>query len=460
MICSRHKERAMQHYENEMQHALEQYLNGSEDHELHASEVAYLLKKMRSEDKEAFYESLTRLPQNTRGDVLLELPEKLKDEAISFYSTKELAEAVEGLESDDATDLVQDIDEFDEDKSDAVIAHLDDDDREEIEHLMHYEDDQAGAWMQTELFEAMLDEKIEDARQRLKELKESGELENVHQVFIVNEDRRLIATIPLEDVILFDFSKTFREQLDTREFRSVESSADIEDVASMFEQFDLSVLPVVDRQGHLVGRITSDDIYDVIEDRATDQIYNLAGVNDEVEQEENLLGIFKQRASWLFVNLITAILASIVIGMFDATLAAFVPLAILMPIVASMGGNAGTQTLTVMVRKMALGDIDVVNAKQAVLKELFVSLLNGLIFAVLMGLVAFVWFGIPKLGLVIGMAMVINLLIAGAFGALVPLILKRMNIDPAVGSTVVLTTATDVFGFLSFLGLASLILVH
>lgn len=449
----------MQQYENEMQHALELYLNGSEEHDLHASEVVYLLKKIRKKDKDEFFSALSRIPQDARGDVLLELPEKLKDEAISFFSTKELAEAVEGLESDDATDLVQDIDEFDEDKSEAVIAQLDDDDREEIEHLLHYEEDQAGAWMQIELFDAILDEKVQTARDRLKALKSSGELENVHQVFIINEERRLIATIPLEDVILFDFSKTFREQLESKEFRSVEASSDIEDVASMFEQFDLSVLPVVDRQGHLVGRITSDDIYDVIEERATEQIYNLAGVNDDVEQEENLFGIFKNRASWLFVNLITAILASIVIGMFDATLAAFIPLAILMPIVASMGGNAGTQTLTVMVRKMALGDIDVVNAKQAVIKEFLVSLLNGLIFAVLMGIVAFVWFDIPKLGLVIGLAMIINLLVAGGFGALIPLMLKRMNIDPAVGSTVLLTTATDVFGFLSFLGLASLILV-
>ena len=448
----------MQQYENEMQHALELYLKGSEEHELHASEVAYLLKKIRKASEEEFLDSLTRLPQEARGDVILELPEKLKDEAIRHYSTKELAEAVEGLESDDATDLVQDIDEFDEDKSDAVIAQLDEEDREEIEHLLHYEEDQAGAWMQTELFDATLDETIQCAIDRLKSLKDAGELENVHQVFIINEERRLITTIPLEDVILFDFAKTFRDQVDSKEFRSVEASDDIEDVASMFEQFDLSVLPVVDRQGHLVGRITSDDIYDVIEERATEQIYNLAGVNDDVEQDENLFEVFKNRASWLFINLITAILASIVISMFDATLAAFVPLAILMPIVASMGGNAGTQTLTVMVRKMALGDIDVVNAKQAVIKEFIISFLNGLIFAILMGIVAFVWFDVPKLGLVIAMAMVFNLMIAGAFGALIPLLLKRLNIDPAVGSTVLLTTATDVFGFLSFLGLAALIL--
>jgi magnesium transporter len=290
-------------------------------------------------------------------------------------------------------------------------------------------------------------------------MKESGEIENVHQVFIINDERRLIATIPLENVILFDFARTFREQLESKEFRSVEVSSPIEEVASMFEQYDLSVLPVVDRQGHLIGRITSDDIYDVIEDRATEQIYNLAGVNDEVEQEEDLLEVFKKRASWLLINLFTAILASIVIGMFDETLVAFVSLAILMPIVASMGGNAGTQTLTVMVRKMALGDIDVVNAKDAVIKEATVALLNGFIFAVLMGIVAYIWFDVPRLGLVIGLAMVFNLLIAGLFGAFIPLMLKRMNIDPAVGSSVLLTTATDVFGFLSFLGLASLILI-
>jgi len=448
----------MQQYQNEMQHALERYLDGSESQELHASEVAYLLKKIRKTNEEAFLDALSKIPHDARGDVILELPEKLKDEAIDFFSTEELVQAVEGLESDDAADLVQDIDEFDEELSDAVIAGLDEDDREDIEHLLHYEEDQAGAWMQIELFDATLDESVQTAIDRLKELKESGELENVHQVFIINDQRRLIATIPLEDVILFDFAKTFREQLDAREFRSIESSAPVEEVATMFEQYDLSVLPVVDRQGHLVGRITSDDIYDIIEDRATEQIYNLAGVNDDVEQEEDFFEILKNRGSWLFINLMTAILASIVIAMFDETLMAFVPLAILMPIVASMGGNAGTQTLTVMVRKMALGDIDVVNAKSAVRKEILVSLLNGLIFAALMGIIAYFWFQMPMLGVVIALAMIINLFIAGAFGALIPLLLKRLGADPAVGSTVLLTTATDVFGFLSFLGLASLML--
>jgi magnesium transporter len=313
--------------------------------------------------------------------------------------------------------------------------------------------------MQTELFDATLDETIQSSIDRLKALKEADELENIYQVLIINEQRRLIAAIALEDLILYDFSKTYREVIESKDFRSVEAAADIEDVAKMFEQYDLSVVPVVDWQGKLVGRITSDDIYDIIEERATEQIYNLAGVDDEAEQEEKLWGVFQKRASWLFLNLLTAILASFVIGLFDETLAAFIPLAILMPIVASMGGNAGTQTLTVMVRRIALGEIDFENAKTALYKELLVSTLNGMLFALLMGLIAFIWFDTAALGLVIGLAMIINMLVAGSFGAAIPLLLKRLDIDPAVGSTVLLTTATDVFGFFSFLALAQWIIL-
>jgi len=449
----------MRHYK-ELEHEFERYLEDKGTTTLHATEIAYLLRKIRKkESSEKFLAVLDRIPQDILGDILIELPENVKDEAIEHFSSIKLAEAVESLESDDAVDLVQDIEDVDEEKAEILLTHLDDDDREDIDKLSRYEEDQAGAWMQTELFEAILDESVQDSIDRLKALKEADDLENVHKVFIVNSDRRLIATIALEDIILFDFTKTYRELIKKKEVRSVEATEDIEDVASIFEQYDLSVLPVVDYQGRLVGRITSDDIYDVIEERATEQIYNLAGVNDDAESEEKLWGVFKKRASWLSLNLITAILASIVIAFFDETLAAFIPLAILMPIVASMGGNAGTQTLTVMVRKMALGEIDKVNAKDALQKEIVVAILNGLLFALLMGLIAYIWFGMQMLGVVIALAMVINLFIAGLFGAAVPLVLKRIDVDPAVGSTVILTTATDVFGFLSFLGLASLLLV-
>lgn len=449
----------MRHF-SEIQHTFENFLQDPESHSIHASEIAYLLRKIyKKQSREAFLETLEQIPQDILGDVLLELPEKRKDEAIAYLSSEELAQALEGLESDDATDLVIDIDDFDEDKSEEVISHLDEDDREDIDKLRRYEEDQAGAWMQTELFDAMLDETVQTSVDRLKRLKEEGELENIYQVFIINDHHRLIATIALEDLILYDFSKSYRELVETKEFRSVEAVADIEAVATMFEQYDLAVLPVIDWQGKLVGRITSDDIYDVIEERATDQIYNLAGVDDDTEQEDDIFGIFKKRSSWLVLNLITAILASIVIGMFDETLAAFIPLAILMPIVASMGGNAGTQTLTVMVRQMALGDVDAENARQALSKEVIVSVFNGVLFAILIGFIAYFWFDLPSLGLVIALAMLINMIIAGVFGAAIPLLLKRLDVDPAVGSTVLLTTATDVFGFLSFLGLAQLIML-
>lgn len=448
----------MKHF-SEIKHAFEQFLSKKTDLLPHASEIAYLLKNIRSENQEEFRETLGRIPNDIRGEVLLELPEKLKEEAIEHYSTDELAEAVEGLDSDDAAELIENIVEVDENKSEAVYEQLDEEDRDDIDKIRSYEEDQAGAWMQTELFDATLDETVQEAIARLKRLKEEDEIENVHQLYIVNDEHRLVATVALEDMILMDFDRTFRAQLGAKEFRAVEATDDIDEVATIFEQYDVSVLPVVDHDSRLVGRITSDDIYDVIEERATEQIYNLAGVNDEVEQEEGIRGVFKNRAGWLFINLLTAILASAVIGLFDATIAAYVPLAILMPIVASMGGNAGTQTLTVMVRQMALGEIEFGNARSALYKEIAVSLLNGLLFALVMGVIAWIWFKQPMLGAVIGMAMIINLFIAGFFGASIPLVLKRLNIDPAVGSTVLLTTATDVFGFFSFLGLAKIILL-
>ena len=444
----------------EMRHAFERYLEDRNVQELHASEIAYLLKKIRKNDsKEAFIEMLSRVPHDDLGDVLLELPEKIKDEAIEYFSSHELASALEHLESDDATDLVQDIGDYDEDKAEVVVSHLDEDDREDIDKLSRYEEDQAGAWMQTELFDAMLDESIQSSIDRLKKLKFEKELENIHQVFIVNDHQQLIATYALEDLILLDFTKTYREVIENKEYRYVDATMPIEEVASMFEQYDLSVLPVLDWQDKLVGRITSDDIYDVIEERATDQIYNLAGVDDDAEQEENLWGIFKKRSTWLGINLLTAILASIVISLFDDALAALVPLAILMPIVASMGGNAGTQSLTVMVRQMALGDIDRDNSRDALKKEVIISLFNGVLFALLIAVITYAWFENLMLGVVIALAMSANLVVAGFFGAGIPLVLKRLDIDPAVGSTVLLTTVTDVFGFLIFLGLASWMLL-
>ncbi|HFU74348.1 MAG TPA: magnesium transporter [Helicobacteraceae bacterium] len=440
--------------------AFEEFLKDSDSNRLHASEIAFLLKKIRKEDKALFEQYIKALPEETLGEVLLELPEKAKDEAYEFLSTVDLVHAVEGLESDDAAELVQDIESFDEQTHEAVVSQLDEEDREDIDQILSFDENQAGSWMQTEFFEATLDERVQDSIDRLKALKESDEISNVHQVFIVNEDKRLIASVALEDIILFDFSKTYREQIKEKEFRYVEASMDIDEVAKLFEQYDLSAMPVLDWQGRIIGRITSDDIYDLIEERATEQIYNLAGVDDETEQEEKVVSVAYKRGIWLAINMLTAIGASFVISIFSATIEHVIALAILMPIVASMGGNAGLQALTVMVRRIALGEIDFHNAKEAIYKEVGVVLLNGFTFAVSIGLVTYLWFDSFILSEVIAIAMVLNLLLAGFVGSVVPLSLKRLDIDPAVGSSVILTVTTDVVGFFLFLGLATIMIPH
>jgi len=446
---------------DEMLRTLELWLEDSEQQSMHASVIAKLLKKIKKQDDEKFFEYLKKIPTDILGDVLLELPEKIKDEAISHLSAEKLGFAVEALESDDATDLIQDIGDIDEVKSENIIANLDEEDQGDIEKLLQYSDNQAGAYMQTELFDASLDESIEDAVARFKILKDNDELENIHNVFIVDDEHRLMGAIQLEDLITLDFSITFQSILSSGDYQTQKASSIdlIEDVAHTVEQFDLNAIPIVDWENKLVGRITADDVIDVIEELATDQIYNMAGVDEDTEHEEDIKMVTYRRGSWLLVNLITAIAASLVISIFDETLQAFIPLAILMPIVASMGGNSGTQTLTVMVRQMALGDIDTENAKDAIKKEIIVSFLNGLLFALIMAIVAFGWFHNVMLGVVIGLAMIINMLAAGIFGAIVPLSLKKFGIDPAIGSTVVLTTATDMIGFFAFLALAQAILL-
>ncbi len=432
--------------------------------ELHPSDIAYNLKKIEQKSEDDFIFVLKELPDDILGDVLLELPDNLRDDAYSALSIKQLTDAVDELESDDQTDIIQELEELDEAKAKEIFEGLEKEDQQEITWLKKYEEQEAGAYMQTELFSALITETIGESINRLKLAKKDDELENIHQVFIINENKSLIASILLEDLIIFDFNKTYDDIINEHEdnkFKpfSVHDDEEIKEVSKQFEKYDLSVVAVVGYQNMLMGRITADDILDVIEENATEQMYQLAGVDDDFEHEDDLKTTAKKRASWLFLNLATAILASLVIGIFDETIKSFIALAILMPIVASMGGNAGTQTLTVMVRQLALGDIDLENAKEAVKKEVFISLFNGLLFAFIIGIIAYFWFHTALLGVVIALSMIINLFAAGFFGASIPLLLKKYDIDPAVGSTVLLTTVTDIVGFFSFLMLAKLILV-
>jgi magnesium transporter len=444
-----------------MLNELKTYLSSQESNDMHPSEIVSILKELNEDD---FEEAIQLVPKEFIGDIALALPDRYFGDIIESLEMEDLTEAVNELESDDRVDFMQELQEHDEDVASELFETLDKEDQVEITKLQKYEDNQAGAYMQTELFTAYESEIVEDVVKEFAKLKKSNELENVHNLFITREDNRLHYSIALEDLLIFDFKKSMQENIEESDdnFEPIIAldTDDIKEVVRLFEEYDLSVIPIVNQYNILIGRITSDDIYDIISEQATEQMYHLAGVDDEAEEDEEIIKAGKKRASWLGLNLLTAILASIVIGLFADTLESIVALAILMPIVASMGGNAGTQTLTVVVRQLALGDISQNDATRIIKKELGISLLNGILFAIIMGIIASLWFdnGI-LLGVVIALSMLINLLMAGFFGATIPLVLKKMDVDPAIGSTVILTTVTDIVGFFSFLGLATIILL-
>ena len=449
----------------EAKELIDQHLDENlEDGELSAYELAQHLKTLKKHDEELFAKYLEKLDPEILGDVAIELPDHMLKDVIDTLPAEKIVEALEELESDDATDLLQYIEDIDEDKARELFNELDKENQNEILRLRSYDEDRAGAHMQTELFSAHLEEKLGSAVARLRQEKQEGKLENVSQLFIIDKNSVLQYAIPLEDLILFDFTKTLKQNIESTQIDHYKphmaNDMDLmQDVADMFQEYDLNVIAVTSSTGILLGRITYDDIHDYIQESATEQIYNLAGVDDESEEDDTLFKAGRGRAVWLGINLLTALFSSSIIGLFDETIAAYVALAVLMPIVASMGGNTGTQALAVTVRRLALGEIEFKDAKSVLKREVTISLVNGLIFGVIMGMIAAVWFDKGMLGVVIGLSMVTNLFFAGFFGTIIPLTLRRFNIDPAVGSAVILTTFTDAIGFFSFLGLAKWILL-
>ncbi len=439
---------------------LTHYLTTHPKDELHPSEIANLLKDLNEVD---FEKAIHSIPKELIADVALEMPDRYFGEIVENFTPEEIAESLSEMESDDQTDFIQELEEHDDTIAKEVFEQLDKEDQKDILQLKQYEENEAGAYMQVEVYAAKLDQTVSEVLSELKNLKREGELENINYLFVTDDEGYLRYGVGLDDLILFDFDKTLREniQQNPEKYKPIigHDHDDIKEIVQKFQEYDLNSMPIVDEYGKLLGRITSDDIYDIINEQATDQMYHLAGVNDDAEEDDDLIKAGKARAIWLGINLLTAIAASLVIGMFESTLQAYVALAVLMPIVASMGGNAGTQSLTVVVRQLALGEIAKHDAYRTIKKEVLLSLGNGLLFALVMGVIAWIWFDKPMLGVVIALSMVINLLSAGFFGSMIPLLLKKLNIDPAIGSTVILTTVTDVVGFFSFLGLATLILL-
>jgi len=420
---------------------------------MHDAELADVLLSCRNDDERLTI--ISHIPDELLGDVLLELPEGMQENLLAVLNTDEIEDVVEHLDSDDATDILQAVEKH---VADEVMERLEPDERREVASLLAHDEESAGGLMQSELFKVRHDWPVDKVIQVLRRF--GREIENLHYVYVVDDDDFLVGVLSLH-TLLFAEAEAIVSEIADADFPRVHAGQDQEEVARIFDKYDMLALPVVDDTGELVGRITADDVIDVIQEEATEDMYRLAALSDQDDLAEPVAKTALRRGIWLAVNLVTAIAASLVISQFEATIAQIVALAVLMPIVASMGGIAGTQTLTVIVRSIALGRVTFANARRALVKEVLVGMVSGVIFAITMGVVASFWFpelGI-KLGLIIAAAMMTNLFVAGLAGAMIPLTLQRLNIDPALASGTILTTVTDVVGFSSFLGLATLFLI-
>ncbi len=416
---------------------------------LHAADIADLLEQIGPGDRR---ELLLYAGAVIDGEVLSELEEGLREEVISFLPKETLDEAVRELDSDDVVDLLEDLGEP---QQEALLDALEDADRVAVEQALTYPETSAGRLMQREVVMAPAHWTVGEAIDHMRA--EEGLPTLFYHVVLVDPKLRPVGQVPLGHLMSSRRDVPLTEISDEN-FRTIPVLQDEGDVAYAFNQYHLISAPVVDDDGRLVGMITIDDAMIVLDEEHEEDILRLAGVN-EGSLSDRVIETTKRRFPWLAVNLVTAILASVVIAQFEAAIATIVALAVLMPIVASMGGNAGTQTLTVAVRAIATKDLTGANLWRVVRREAAVGLVNGLAFAVLMGIVGVLWFGMPGLGVVIAAAMVINLLVAGLAGILIPVALERVGVDPALASGAFVTTVTDVVGFFAFLGLAAVVLL-
>lgn len=425
------------------------------------ADIADFLESVKAEDEERFFAYLTRLPTKLQAETVIELSAPFQVDLVHRLDARALAALVAELETDDATDFMQLILEIDRNKGEAVFDALDDRTQRTVRRLMAYDEDEAGAWMQTEFFAVRSDETLLGSLKRLRRQRRQGQdLGDIHYVHVVDENGRLLRLIPTVELILEPARTRYAQLLDRfPEPHTVLPTTPIGEVARAMEKYDLAVLPVVDRNGHLLGQITHDDVVDIIQEMATEQMYHLGRVSADEELHESALKTGRSRAFWLAINLVNVTLVSMVIGLFEPTLEQIVALAILMPIVANMAGTASVQTLTVMVRQIALGELTPRNALLIFRKELIIAAANGVLFGVLGAAISWYRYDAPLLGVVMALAMVVSFIAAGLLGAGIPVLLRRLGVDPALASSTLVITLIDVIGFFSFLAFATMILL-
>jgi len=416
---------------------------------LHPADIADIIEQLNTTDRARF---IRLYDTEFYGDILSEIDEHIREEVISELNPDVLAEAVRDLESDDVVDIVEDLEE---EQKETILDALEEGDRVAVQSLLSYPEQSAGRLMQREVVMAPEHWSVGMAIDFLRN--DANLPEQFYHIVLVDPRLHPVGNVSLGKLMSSKRSVLLKEIIEDV-FQVIPADQDEADVAYAFNQYHLISAPVVDMENRVVGVITIDDAMVVLDEELEEDIMLLAGVGDS-SVSDTIIETVRGRLPWLAVNLVTAILASIVIAQFEATIAQFVALAILMPIIASMGGNAATQSLTVAVRAIATKDISSTNIGRVIRREVGVGILTGLIFAVSMGLIGVFWFGTAMLGVVIAISMLINLVVANLAGTTIPVILEKLGIDPALASGAFVTTVTDVVGFFAFLSIAGILLL-
>ncbi len=414
--------------------------------DMHAADIGRILSALQADEA---VELFKYLEPDLASQVLLEIDERLRKALISSISSSELIEVVEEMETDDATDIISELPVEDAKR---LLDGIEKADSIELKKLLVYPSTSAGGKMQAELVAVTEDTTVEKTIEEVR--RKAQDIENISNVFVVDSARRLKGIVSLDKLILASPATRIIEIADTDPLK-VNTDMDQEEVAKIFQKYDLVTMPVIDKDGRLAGRITVDDVVDVIEEEIFEDFYKMAGLHLEARVLDPPMRSIGMRLPWLLINLATAFLAASVVRLFQDTIQQFVILAVLMPIVAGMGGNAATQTITIVVRGLALGELLPKNAARLIFKEALVGLANGFITGVAASVVAYMLGANVMIGLLLFLAMTANLIIAGLSGSVIPLLLRWRKIDPAISSSIFVTTCTDIGGFFTFLGLAT-----
>lgn len=417
---------------------------------IHPVDILDVLREYSEDKKDILY----RLPENLIADIIDEAEDEEKYEILMEFSENKQKNIIEEMSSDELTDLLG---MLEDEQANRILAKMTDEDARKVRQLLSYDPDTAAGIMATEFVALKENMTVEETLRYLQKYGEENE--NIYDLYVVDSFDKLKGVVSLNELVTKSFDTRISEVIHTK-IEGVPFNTDQEEVGHRFEKYGYLTMPVVDNSNRLLGIVTVDDVMQILRDETTEDIHRLGGIDEGEKVDGTLKESVRSRLPWLIVNLVTAILASAVVGMFEGTIEAVVSLATFMPIVTGMGGNAGTQTLTIIVRGLALGELNFKNMKKVFFKEVGVGLLTGIVIGFIIAVLGFMWEGNFIFGIIIGVAMILNMIVATITGYLVPIVLKKFRVDPALASSIFVTTFTDVLGFFFFLGLATILIQY